>query len=381
MLSIRGLRHFYLVMLAASVGWWNGSVAAFDREKEPADLPRIQVVLFTPSDVEPPAGHEERLTQIADYTEKFLFTWMRHWKYPATRDHLFDRAEDGRLVIRCVRGRQPATSADYLLPSLVNEARATAIARYNIPQHLHIWWVHVYLGPEREYKDYRGSGTSRFGGSSVARYWAAPGTIDLAQPILAGFHESYHLKGVIHELGHALGLQHLGPRRDQPYGNTLMGPNQFEWNQHMKQREPRAYLCDAEAAMLYRHPLFSGSTEDRKVIPKLTVSGLDCRFDAAQKRVRVSGHLHSEMHAHTAIVIDESSSSPSNYWRKAYTGRIQDDGGFTVGVTELNATDGTLKIVFCFDNGVHSGDGKGDDFTSAISKSYRYRNRRLEFEK
>jgi hypothetical protein len=76
----------------------------------PPDLPRIQLVLFTPSDVEPPAGHQERLTELVDYTEAFFAHWFKHWKYPPKRSEIFDREANGKVVIRYVRGKQTAAS-------------------------------------------------------------------------------------------------------------------------------------------------------------------------------------------------------------------------------------------------------------------------------
>ena len=49
---------------------------------------------------------------------------------------------------------------------------------------VHVWWVHVYLGPNRMYTDYRGSGDAAKGGSAIVRYSAAPGRIDLRRDIL-----------------------------------------------------------------------------------------------------------------------------------------------------------------------------------------------------
>jgi Tol biopolymer transport system component len=45
-------------------------------------MPTVRIVLFTPSDVEPPAGVPHRLTQIAVATERFLFEGMKKWNYP-----------------------------------------------------------------------------------------------------------------------------------------------------------------------------------------------------------------------------------------------------------------------------------------------------------
>jgi hypothetical protein len=337
------------------------------------------MALLTPADVEPPAGHRERLTEIANYTEAFFAHWMKHWKYPPARTKIFDREANGQVVVRHVRGKHPAASGQYDRPSLMTEVRNTAIPQYKIPRHLHVWWAHVYLGSGREYADYRGSGNSSQGGSAVVRYSNLAGAIDPDREILEGFHEKYHLKGIIHEMGHAFGLPHLGPRKRDGFGNTLMGPNQFEWSRIAKQREPRGYLSEAAAAMLWKHPLFSGSTEKRHQMPKVAVDRLRCQFDRSARRIRVTGRIGSDIDAHSAVVVDESAAAPSEYWRKGYVGRVGEDGDFQVDATELTAADGTLRIVFCFDNGAVTGDGKERGLPGAISRPYQYRNRAITF--
>jgi hypothetical protein len=346
---------------------------------EPTDLPRIQIALLTPSDFEPPPGHRERLTEIANYTEAFFAHWMKHWKYPPARTKIFDRESNGQVVVRHVRGKHPAGSGQYDKPTLMTEVYNTAIPQYKIPRHFHVWWVHVYLGPTREYADYRGSGNASQGGSAVVRYSNLPGAIDPEGEILEGFHEKYHLKGIIHELGHAFGLPHLGPRKGDRFGNTLMGPNQFEWNRVAKQPEPRGYLSEAAAAMLWKHPLFSGSTEKRRQMPKVNVDRVDCQFDRSAKRIRVRGHIESDIDPHSVVVVDESTAAPSEYWRKGYVARVGNDGTFQVDVTEVAPADGALRIVFCFDNGVVTGNGKEFGLESATPAPYRYRNRSISF--
>ncbi|TWU56576.1 hypothetical protein Poly51_24920 [Rubripirellula tenax] len=345
----------------------------------PVDLPQIQLVLLTPADVEPPPGYRERLTQIANYTDKFFQNWMARQGYPPNRKSLFTHDDDGDARVLVLRGKQNAASGIYDRPSLVNEVFQTAIPQYSIPRHLHVWWIHVYLGPDREYTDYRGSGDAAGGGSSVARYSTMPGKIDLAKPMMEGFHETYTLKGIIHELGHALGLPHMGPRKQDAAGNTLMGPNQFEWKRIVGRPEPRTYLSQASAAMLWRHPLFSGSTEQRQRRPMIVVENLECEYDQAKDSVFVRGRLSSDVTAHSVVVIDHSAKTPSEYWQQHYTARLQPDGAFSVEVTHPMPAPGTLKIIFCFDNGAVSGTTGELGFSGAIERPYEFEKSRIVF--
>lgn len=109
------------------------------------------------------------------------------------------------------------------------------------------------------------------------------------------------------------------------------------------------------------------------------MDGLKCLFDRRAMHIRVSGRVQSDIGAHSAVVFDESTAVPSEYWRKAYVGRVGQDGAFQVSVTELNPTNGTLRIVFCFDNGAVTGDGRKRSFEGAIGRDYEYRNQSIVF--
>lgn len=64
-----------------------------------APLPKLYVVLATPAGVERPAGVEDQLTQVADRTEKFLITWMKHWGYPPAQEVIFERTADRKVRV------------------------------------------------------------------------------------------------------------------------------------------------------------------------------------------------------------------------------------------------------------------------------------------
>lgn len=73
-------------------------------------------------------------------------------------------------------------------------------------------------------------------------------------------------KASIHELGHAFGLPHIGPLQADDLGNSLMGPVIRAYRSRHP-NEQRVYLTRASGAMLWKHPLFSGTTKDRDITP------------------------------------------------------------------------------------------------------------------
>jgi hypothetical protein len=58
------------------------------------------------------------------------------------------------------------------------------------------------------------------------------------------------------------------------------------------------------------------------------------------------------------------------YWQKPYVARVESGGRFAVQITEPSAKDGTLRLLFCFENGAITGDGKKYGIASALEKPY-----------
>jgi hypothetical protein len=185
----------------------------------------------------------------------------------------------------------------------------------------------------------------------------------------------------MHELGHAFGLQHLGPRLHRDLGNSLMGPVTRIYWQHLDPDDTRGYLTEASAAMLWKHPLFSGTTTDRRVKPgTVSLHDYQARFYPRREEVEIHGRLESDRTAHSVIVIDDMDEKPGEYWKRAYVDRIEEDGTFHVVIDEPVPCNGTYRIVFCFDNGMVTGDGEKLAFRGAIERPYRYAGRGYRFE-
>ncbi len=242
--------------------------------------PTVRIVLYTPSDLEPPKGVAHRLTQIADAAERFFFEGMKRWKYPPAVKSLFRRNADRTVEVVYVKGDRPVSDPYYTLPSCDAEAREKAQSQLQINGDAHIWWIFLYVGDRpKRFGDWRGGGCSRDGGSAIVNYDTIKGELRLDLDPAAGFNRQYFLKGTIHELGHALGLPHIGPDVVLGLGNSLMGPNPEVYAERKYAHAESTYLTEASAAMLWKHPLFSGSTKDRQRQPVI-------------ERVELEAHLH-----------------------------------------------------------------------------------------
>lgn len=344
-----------------------------------AKLPTLRIVFFTPRDVSPPRNVDERLTQVARYTEDFFVKWMTHWKYEPARKQMFQWKPDGRVEVLYAQGEQRADQIKdgSFRPQVVKGL----VEKHRIPQNSNIWWFFVYLGdPPTRFANFRGAGDSKLGGWAILNYDSSPGEVRLDKELAEGFHHDFMLKGAVHELGHGLGLPHIGPRLKLDLGNSLMGPVTRNWIKYMGPKDRRGHLSEASAAMLWKHPIFSGTAKDRRAMPNVNLRSYQARYDSGRKQIEIRGQLTSNRKAHSVIVADDMDEKPGEYWIRAYVGRVEKDGGFQVVIDEPVKSGGTYRIVFCFDNGIVSGDGKKVGLASALEKPYRYVRQSYRFE-
>jgi hypothetical protein len=340
-------------------------------------MPSVQIVFLTPADVDPPPGVRQRLTQVADCTESLLVEWMKIWDYPPGREKIFQRESDGSGKILFVKSENTLASGKFPVQggNLSAEGRRLAIEKYKLPQNLDIWWVWVYLGdPPKRYEGFLGSGNSAQGGLAQVNYVNLPGDISPKDKLAGPFGEELTLKGVIHEFGHALGLPHNGPHEKQDLGMPLMGATIPNYRKQMKNQEQRVYLSEASAAILWKHPVFSGTADRRYAVPKVQWQDVAVENDIQKRIAHVTGKITTDIPAHTVIVYDQAPDVRGPYFQKAFTARIEKDGTFKVTISEPVSvpTSGSLKLVACCQNGTMTGgDGKGRGLQSAYELKYK----------
>ena len=102
-------------------------------ENPKADLV-LQIVFFTPSDVEPPQeGVRERIKEYVDYSQMFYGKWMKHWGYASANPLPVDRDKNGFPKILYVKGRHTKASGRYeLLNPFHSEIREETCRQYHL---------------------------------------------------------------------------------------------------------------------------------------------------------------------------------------------------------------------------------------------------------
>ena len=354
------------------------SAVAEEKSDTPGKL-AVRIVFFTPKDVEPPEGVRERMKRIADYTQSFYAKWMKHWGYEPAQLLAIPRDKDGVPEILFVKGEHTQASGRYSRLGFQDEVVQQAFRKYGIPREGQVWWLFMHKAVETQWG--RGGGNVRRGGGATARYYTDAGQVKVTDDLGGGFLRQISLKGAIHEFGHAMGLPHIGPRDGDKLGNSLMGPINNAYSARKGANEPRVYLSEAAAAMLWKHPLLTGTTKDRGRVPTARLLDFKGSYDSKAGRLDVTGKLKSDYAAHSAIVANAPKRShPGGYWRKTFVGKIAKDGTFRVAVDELDRTDGQLQIAFCFNNGAIGGASFRPGAVGEFVKPYRYRNGTFDFE-
>ncbi|MCT4646833.1 MAG: hypothetical protein N4A74_17725 [Carboxylicivirga sp.] len=317
---------------------------------------KIRMVLFTPADIEQPKDYRERMKKMADYSEMFFAKWMKYWGYPCENPLKIDRDSKGYPEIIAIKGKYNYGHDAYKkLSDIKKEVIQQANEKYGIPSKGQVWWILNY--PKKK-RGSRGGGNSINGGFSFGNYIDSDEQIDLEKELGAeGMHEKILFKSLIHELTHGLGLGHIGPRDREDLGNSLMGPVNRGYKK-VYVNDSRVHLSEAAAALLWKHPLMEGDNTEKVQMPEVTVKKLRVKYNNKSNEFEVEGKIESNIKAHSVVVLDASEGDKSEYWHKAYVGKVKSNGTFKCAVTELKKTNGELRIAFCFENGAITGSGK-----------------------
>jgi hypothetical protein len=358
-----------------------GAQALAEEGKEP--LPgSVKIVFFVPADLAVPEGVRPRITKIADAADAFFFNGMSRHGYPAAVKTLFQREADGQVELLQVRGDEPVASGRYAEPSCVGYVINKAGEQYKVPRAYHVWWIFMYLGdrPTR-FEHWAGRGNPRGGGWAMINYDTVPGDIRPDLQLTEGFNFEYKLKSTIHELAHGFGLPHMGPDPTLGLGNSLMGPNPPEYAARSGPKADHVYLAASEAAMLWKHPFFTGKATAGGELSEVKLADYKAAFDAGADTVTVSGKLVGKQPAHSVVLIDDRGEK-SEYWSRSYAARLAPDGSFEIKVQHPARVDGKFCIRFCFESGLVSGNGTniGPTTYGDVVKAYRFSEEQFQFQ-
>jgi hypothetical protein len=225
------------------VGWLFLFGVSIEALADDAASCQVHVILFAPSDVRPPKNYQPRVDQIVGYTESFLQDGFKRWGHKNIVMP-FRRSTDGHVEVTMMRGKE--RTSQYKPVTVRAEVMDAMRQQKKLDGGRQVWWIMVYAGdPPARFASFLGGFGPQIGGWSVCNFDTTPGRIDPAAPLGSEFLEKIALKGMIHELGHAFQLPHVGPLKRDNAGNTLMGPTHFNYRRVISTGEERVYLSEA----------------------------------------------------------------------------------------------------------------------------------------
>ncbi|MDA1231400.1 MAG: hypothetical protein O2856_11550, partial [Planctomycetota bacterium] len=170
----------------------------------------MRLILFVPADVDPPTDHQSRIDQIVDYAESFFQREFKRWGYEYSVTP-FRRSADSHVEVTMMRGER--NTAEYKPLVVRMEVMETNRREPTFSDARQVWWILMYRGTHPVESSFLGGFGREIGGWAVCNLDLTPGRVHSTDELGSDFLKEVMLKGMLHELGHAFQLPHIGPLR------------------------------------------------------------------------------------------------------------------------------------------------------------------------
>jgi hypothetical protein len=328
---------------------------------------KLHLVVWVPSDREPAADYQVRLTRIMEHIRAFYADEMERLGF-GPRTFNLDYKDDGSLRIHLVKGAGPYN--DYQVQSgskirgeclpVLREAgidadRETIVLFCNLAT-----WDPEKLTFKHQSPYYAG-GSHRQG---TAWQLDSPelDTLNLSktEPIIRdgqygrislGKHNSIFIGGIAHELGHALSLPHNKERPDEAaaWGTALMGSGNRTYGDELRGEGKGSFLTLAHALRLASHPQFSGSVKGMNRPARAEFSNLSVKADG--KSFHFSGKVTGTLPVYAVVGYCDPEGG-GDYNATTATAIPDENGNFTLHCRGLEPGKAAeLRLVACHVNG------------------------------
>lgn len=277
----------------------------------------LHVVYWTPADTAPAPHYRERLTRVMKFVQAFYARQME--SYGLGRRTINLQLEgNGLLRLPVVRGAQPfdhyrTESGQEVRQDCVKALREQGVDPDN--ETIVIFCNLSRWDPERktirQTSPYYASGTHRNGTAwQVDSPLLDSDQLGALEPMVTdgqygrislGKYNSIFVGGVVHELGHALGLPHCTETAEEKSvrGTALMGSGNRTMGQELRGEGRGTFLTLAHALKLASHPQFSGSVKEMMTPAKVSWSEWSAKAEG--KSIIVGGRVSGEPRVYLVI--------------------------------------------------------------------------------
>jgi hypothetical protein len=330
----------------------------------------LRVVYWTPSDREPAPAYRARLTRVMRYMQEFYATQMTSYGL-GRRSVNLEMEADGLLKLRVARGKNPFNQYRTESGGEIRKDCAALLEAEGLSAADETLVIFCNLGTWDEEKrtmrqnsPYYASGTHRNGtawqvdsplldpdllGEKTAKL-----TDGQYGHISVGRYNSIFVGGVVHELGHALGLPHCveAPSETATRGHALMGSGNRTMGEELRGEGRGTFLTLGHALKLLTHVQFSGSVKRMTEAANVTWSSIGVATDKDGHLV-CSGVVEGAIPVYAVIAYADPSGG-GDYNAQIGAGVPAANGAFSLIIpspSASKATTGSLRLVACCVNG------------------------------
>jgi hypothetical protein len=346
-------------------------IAAFHAGEKPNGAV-LRVVYFHAADREALPEYAARLDRILTDISAFYREGMER-RFGVKTAGLPLGRNDGKLVIHMVRGQHPAAHYQHESGDETwSEVRKALAGKFD-PEHEHVL---ILYGLCERASDGRFVFTAPYYGATWSdhrRGLCHAADCELLDPLLLTQKEkpfvftehyyermemtvakfnSWYLGGIAHELGHGLGFPHDNGGPGEAPGIALMGDGNLHYREDQWGGRRPAYLSLATALRFAAHPLVTQSDKARWQTADATFEYLSAT--AAKGTLRLVGRVRASIPPCALIASAWPATARTDHGAMTFCAAVDDDGKFTVELTNLNAPAWRMNLACLLANGAES---------------------------
>jgi hypothetical protein len=350
-------------------------IEAWENDHPERERRKLRVVYWTPVDREPAPQHRERLTRVMTHAREFYAREMASYGFGRRTVNL-ELEADGLLDLRVVRGKEPFSHYHRESGQEIRKDCVAALAQEGITADEETLVIFCNLATWDAGKRIMKQTSPYYAGGDHRKGTAWQVDSPLLDPdllgdkggmlhdgeygrISLGRYNSIFVGGVVHELGHALGLPHCAEsaQEKQTRGTALMGSGNRTMGEELRGEGKGTFLSFGDALRLLTHVQFSGSVKGMKDKAEVSWRDLSVRLDEQGNAV-LSGTVGGKIPVYGVIVYADPAGG-GNYDAQIGAASPRADGRFEAVLTAPPAgkgPTGQFRLVACCVNGAKTAD-------------------------